>query len=99
MPKLTVRVYADDLLLRETDDERAVAAVMSFIAKNPLPSNKHPLPTNLSGPLIINTSRGPVSIVEGNQTQNSLKKPSYDSWIANGGDPKEWIDLPSKTQE
>lgn len=40
MAKLTVRVYADDLLLRETDDERAVAAVMSYIA-NPLPSNKH----------------------------------------------------------
>lgn len=39
MPKLTVRVYADELLLRETADECVAAAIMSFIA-NPLP-NKH----------------------------------------------------------
>lgn len=38
-----VKVYAGDMLIRETDDERCVAAVMSFIA-NPLPSSKHSEP-------------------------------------------------------
>lgn len=44
MAKLTVRVYADDVLLRETEDERVAAAVMSFIA-DPLPSYKQPYNT------------------------------------------------------
>lgn len=29
--KLSVRVYADNLLLKETDDERVIAAVMDWI--------------------------------------------------------------------
>lgn len=36
---LSIKVYADDVIIRETDDQKVVAAVMSYIAKEN--SNKH----------------------------------------------------------